>query len=192
MNRTRRDLDAALRTLLEQKPLNQLRIRELTERCKLRRQSFYYHFKDVYDLFAWSMEQERGLLQERLANCLTWRQALMALLERIEEERAFYQAALDYGGQAELEKMIPLEEAMKAVQIYYRDRCGAPPDQLAEEQERRCGRMVLLSLLESWIWGRTALPPEELADTLERTVERSAAGTVWRILQERGEWNWMP
>ena len=70
-NRTRRELSAALRELLRQRPLDQLRVRELTERCGLRRQSFYYHFKDVYDLFAWSVRQERALLLVRLAECLT-------------------------------------------------------------------------------------------------------------------------
>ena len=82
-NRTRRELSAALRELLRQRPLDQLRVRELTERCGLRRQSFYYHFKDVYDLFAWSVRQERALLLVRLAECLTWREALLDLLERV-------------------------------------------------------------------------------------------------------------
>ena len=65
-NRTRRELEAALRGLLGQKPLGQLRVRELTERCGLRRQSFYYHFTDIYDLFAWCLSRERALLLDRL------------------------------------------------------------------------------------------------------------------------------
>ncbi len=73
-NRTRQELSAALRALLRQKPLDQLRVRELTEMYGLRRQSFYYHFKDVYDLFAWTVRQERVLLTNRLADCITWRQ----------------------------------------------------------------------------------------------------------------------
>ena len=67
-NRTRQGLAAALRALLRQRPLDQLRVRELTERCGLRRQSFYYHFKDVYDLFTWSAQQERTLLLGHLAD----------------------------------------------------------------------------------------------------------------------------
>lgn len=188
-NRTRQELGAALRALLRQRPLDQLRVRELTELCGLRRQSFYYHFKDVYDLFTWAVRQERALLQSRLEECLTWRQALLALLERSGEERAFYRAVLDQGGQAGLEEMIPLEEVLEAVQTYYRGRCGAPPDQMEEERERRSGRTLLLSLLESWVRGGTVMPPEELADALERAAERSAAGAVWQTLWERGEWD---
>lgn len=190
--RTRRELNGALRALLRQRPLDQLRVRELTEQCGLRRQSFYYHFKDVYDLFAWSVRQERTLLLGRLAGCLTWRQALLELLDRAGEERAFYRAVLDWGGQAGLGEMIPLEETLEAVQAYYRDRCGVPPDRAAEERDLRCGRSLLLSLLESWIRGGTALQAEELADALERTAEQSAAGAMWRTLWERGEWTGSP
>lgn len=191
-NRTRRELSGALRELLREEPLDQIRVRKLTERCGLRRQSFYYHFQDIYDLFDWCVQQERTLLLARLADCLVWRQALLELLDRASEEQAFYQAVLDRSGQAGLGEMIPLDEVLEAVQVYYRDRCGTAPDRLAEERERRCGRALLLSLLEGWIRGGTTLPPEELADALERAAERGTAGAVWQTLRERGEWDWTP
>ena len=95
-NRTRRELAEALKTLLKRKPLEQMRVRELTELCGLRRQSFYYHFKDVYDLFDWAIRQEQAYLRGAREDCLTWRQAMGAVLERAAEERAFYQAVLRY------------------------------------------------------------------------------------------------
>ena len=188
-NRTRRELDAALRELLKEKPLDQLRVRELTELCGLRRQSFYYHFKDVFELFAWCVRRERELLLERQQECLTWQQALLDLMDRIAGNRAFYSAVLERDGRAGLEALVPLDEALRAAQTYYRDRSGAAPDPEAEERERRCGAAMLLSLLESWIRGDLTLPPEEVAGVLEQTVERMAEGTAWQTLRERGEWN---
>ena len=190
-NRTRRELDAALRELLKQRPLDQLRVRELTELCGLRRQSFYYHFRDVYDLFAWSVRRERALLLERQEECLTWQQALLDLLDRIAGERAFYQAVLDQGGQKALGELIHLERTLETAQSYYRDRSGASPHPEAEAWERRCGEAILLSLLESWARDRLALTPGELVLSLERTVERNTAGTVWQTLRERGDWDWI-
>lgn len=191
-NRTRQDLDAALRALLREKPLDQIRVRELTERCGLRRQSFYYHFKDVYDLFAWSGQRERALLLDGAAECLTWQQALLELLGRMAEERAFYRAVLDRSGQEGLGELIPLERVLEAVQSYYRDRCGVPADAGAEALGRRCARVMLLSMLSGWVRNELALPPEEIAASLERAVERNTAGAVWQTLRERGTWNWMP
>lgn len=190
-NRTRQGLDAALRELLRQKPLDQLRVRELTEFCGLRRQSFYYHFKDVYDLFAWSVQRERERLLGRQKECMTWQQALRDLLDRAAEERAFYQTVLDQGGQRGLAGMIPLEETLETVWSYYRDRGGRRPGPTAE-LERRSGQAMLLSLVESWVRGELTLAPEEIVASLEWMVERSTAGTVWQTLRERGEWNWTP
>jgi len=191
-NRTRRSLDAALRDLLKQKSLDRIRVRELMELCGLRRQSFYYHFKDVYELFDWSAGRERELLLSRLGECLTWQQALLALLDRAAEERAFYRAVLEQGGQAGLSRMIPLESVLETVRKYYRERDGGSVDPETETQERRREQAMLLSLLESWIRGSLPLPPEELVAGLERTVERSTAGALWQTLRERGEWNWTP
>ena len=78
------------------------------------------------------------------------------------------------------------------MQSYSRGRCGSPPDRAEEERERRCGRALLLSLLESRVRGGMAMPLKELADTLERAAERSTAGAVWQTLRERGEWNRTP
>lgn len=191
-NRTKRELDAALRELLKQKPLDQIRVRELTELCGLRRQSFYYHFNDVYELFRWSARRERDLLRRRQEECLTWRQALLDLLDRAAAERAFYRAVLDWEGQPGLEAAIPLEGVLEAVQAYYRDRQGKRPAPEEEELERRRGQAMLLSLLEAWVRGGLALPPEEIAFSLERIVEQSAAGATWQTLWERGEWSWTP
>ena len=60
-NRTKNDLDRALRQLLEDRPLDQIRVRELTALCGIRRQSFYYHFPDVYALFDWSLRQAAAI-----------------------------------------------------------------------------------------------------------------------------------
>lgn len=188
-NRTRQELDAALRDLLKRRPLDQIRVRELMELCGLRRQSFYYHFKDVFELFAWSVRQERERLLERQGECLTWRQALMDLMDRVDGNRAFYLAVLNQDGQAGLEGLIPLEETVRAAQRYYRDRSGVPPDPEGEERSCRCIVAVLLSLLESWIRGGLAQPPEELAAVLEKTAERMAEGEAWRTLWERGDWD---
>lgn len=49
-DRTKHGLENALREMLKRKPLDQIRVRELTDLCAIRRQSFYYHFSDVYEI----------------------------------------------------------------------------------------------------------------------------------------------
>ena len=40
---TKQELSAALKTLMSQKPLEKISIREITDLCGLRRETFYYH-----------------------------------------------------------------------------------------------------------------------------------------------------
>lgn len=39
-----------LKELMKRKPLDKISIRELTDGCGVNRQTFYYHFADIYDL----------------------------------------------------------------------------------------------------------------------------------------------
>ena len=47
---TKRALVASLKDLLAEKPLDKITVTDLTEHCGVNRMTFYYHFKDIYDL----------------------------------------------------------------------------------------------------------------------------------------------
>ena len=62
---TKRALEASLKNLLLQKPLSKITISDITEDCGINRMTFYYHFKDIYDLVEWScLEDARRALEE--------------------------------------------------------------------------------------------------------------------------------
>ena len=54
MNHTKQIIEDSLKKLMLQKPLDKITIRDLTEDCGISRMTFYYHFKDIYDLVEWS------------------------------------------------------------------------------------------------------------------------------------------
>lgn len=185
-NRTRRDLEDALRTLLERKPLAQIRVRELTEQCGLRRQSFYYHFKDVYELFDWSLQRERETLRRRREDCLTWEQAFRDLMGRISEKRAYYCAVLDNRGRAGLRTVVDLPDLLERAFSYYWRRCGLAPDPAEERVQLQCGETVLLSMLEDWMRGELELEPEAMLSMLSKAADQIIAGATLRTLREQG------
>lgn len=187
-HRTKQALDAALRDCLRQKPLEQIRVRELTDRCGIRRQSFYYHFPDVYALFAWTMERERQTLRRRQNGFFTWRQVLRDLLDRLNREAVYYQAVLDAKGREGLEQVLgpAVEDLLAKLLTYYHCRCTPPPQSgtapdtaslplLAEGYAK-----LLLPLLEHQIGGNTGQSPEALLDLLEDIVHKSTLGAAWQ------------
>ena len=181
-DRTKRALDAALRQLLEEKSLDQIRVRELTALCSIRRQSFYYHFPDVYALFAWSLARETEGLLAWQAQCLTWQQALRTLLVRLAQNRPYYRALLEHRGRAGLREVLALGGLLERTRDYYRRRSGGPRPGPAELD---CWETLLLTLLESWVRDELAQPPETLLALLEDVVRQGAVGAAWQNLGSR-------
>lgn len=183
-NRTKNDLDRALRQLLEQKPLAEIRVRELTALCGIRRQSFYYHFPDACALFDWSLRREKQRLLARQESCLTWQQALTDLLQHIARHRRYYQALLESRGRSGLRNLLAdvLGGLLTQTLAYYRRRCGTAEDPAADQAQLACWETVLLALLEGWIQGDLPQPPEALISQLETLVQQGAVGAAWQNL----------
>ncbi|HCY78991.1 MAG TPA: dihydroxyacetone kinase transcriptional activator DhaS, partial [Clostridiales bacterium] len=50
---TKEALGNALKKMLSVKPIDKITVKDLVEECGVNRQTFYYHFDDVYDLLEW-------------------------------------------------------------------------------------------------------------------------------------------
>jgi AcrR family transcriptional regulator len=50
---TKRMMANALRACMQESSIDRISIKAITDACGLNRQTFYYHFKDIYDLVKW-------------------------------------------------------------------------------------------------------------------------------------------
>lgn len=67
---TKRALSMALGDLLEERPMDKITIKNITDRCGLTRNTFYYHFEDIYDLLRWEFERQSASIAEEIEeNC---------------------------------------------------------------------------------------------------------------------------
>ena len=71
---TKLALANALKAQLQKKFLDDITVKELVEACEINRQTFYYHFQDIYDLLHWLLEHETG---EALGGAEDWQAALL-------------------------------------------------------------------------------------------------------------------
>ena len=55
---TKRAFASSLKKMLAKRPLEKIRVIDITEDCGVNRQTFYYHFKDIYDLLEWVYTNE--------------------------------------------------------------------------------------------------------------------------------------
>lgn len=86
---TKRALEQSLKNLLAKKPLTKITVNEIAEDCGINRMTFYYHFKDIYDLVEWScLEDARRALEEKKTYD-TWQQGLLQIFEEVRKNRPF-------------------------------------------------------------------------------------------------------
>ena len=55
---TKKALATSLKDLLETMPFEKVTIADICEGCGMNRKSFYYHFRDKYDLVNWIFDTE--------------------------------------------------------------------------------------------------------------------------------------
>lgn len=88
-NTTKPALEASLKKLLLSKPIDKITINDLTSDCGISRMSFYYHFKDIYDLVEWvCVEDGKRALQDKKTYD-TWQEGLLQIFEAVMENKPF-------------------------------------------------------------------------------------------------------
>lgn len=60
--KTKITLAGSLRNLMKTRPFDKIKIREIVEDCGLNRQTFYYHFQDIYELVEWMYQHDGELI----------------------------------------------------------------------------------------------------------------------------------
>jgi len=55
---TKEMLSAALKKQMKKKSLSKISVSELIKECDINRNTFYYHFTDIYDLLKWTLDKE--------------------------------------------------------------------------------------------------------------------------------------
>ena len=88
-NITKHALEESLKRLLLKKPLTKITINDLTTDCGISRMTFYYHFKDIYDLVEWACLEESTRALQGKKTYSTWEEGLLQIFEAVYENKAF-------------------------------------------------------------------------------------------------------
>lgn len=100
---TQKAMAESLKRLLSQKTLDKITVKEITDDCGVKRQTFYYHFKDIYDLLEWTFLQEGEQFIDRDRICENWQDVYLEVFRYIEKNRNFTINAYNSVGREHLE-----------------------------------------------------------------------------------------
>ena len=86
---TKQALEHALKNLLLKKPFHKITINDITEECGVSRMTFYYHFKDIYDLVEWSCIEDAARALEGKKSYDTWQEGFLNIFHAVLENKPF-------------------------------------------------------------------------------------------------------
>lgn len=84
---TKRALAASLKSLLSKKPLDKITVIDIAEDCGVNRQTFYYHFQDIYDLIDWTFVSEADKVIGGKKTYETWQQGFLQVFQAALENK---------------------------------------------------------------------------------------------------------
>ena len=115
---TKRALEESLKHMLLKKPLDKISISDITNDCGISRMTFYYHFRDIYDLVEWSCEEDAARALAGNKTYETWQQGFLQIFEAVRNNKPFIMNVYRSVSRSQLErylyKVMSVDEEDKA------------------------------------------------------------------------------
>lgn len=185
-DQTKHALAAALKELMAHKPLEKITIHEITERCGMRRQNFYYHFEDIYDLLHWMFEEEAMVLLRQHEGALLWQEGCLQLFQYLWENRAVCLCALKSLGHEHLKRFFEAEiytiihNTIEQIGQSIGIKDGAQA-QVDIDLLTHFFVTALAGMMESWLLGELDQTPEELVAFVDTLLQDYIRGVLGRV-----------
>ncbi len=116
---TKRMIAAALKKLMGQKSFEKISVTDICDDCSLNRKSFYYHFKDKYDLVNWIFQDEFLNRIDPDSYEVGW-DMIEDVCDLFYNNRDFYLAALEIQGQNSFHDYV-FESMHPLAHVFFKD-----------------------------------------------------------------------
>lgn len=168
---TKMALANSLKTLMQEKSFCKISINDICIGCNMNRKSFYYHFKDKYDLLNWIFDTEFQDFAIRASSLETW-ELMRCLCYYLYENRKFYRKALTIEGQnsfhAHLCDILYEKFYIELKAILNEDTYGMSLDKI---QVQFIADGVMCAL-ERWLLSHNNMTADDFIETLRSLVTR--------------------
>ena len=162
--KTKYRLARAMKECMQTTPVENITVKQITEKCELTRQTFYRNFLDKYALINWYFDKLLLKSFEHMGEGTTVYDGLVKKFEYLKEEHLFFAAAFRSDDQNSLK-----EHDFELILEFYSNlifqKTGRRPD--AETSfllEMYCRGSIYMTV--KWVTGGVTCTPEELASII--------------------------
>ena len=177
---TKRALEESLKRMLLKKPLNKITIADITEDCGINRMTFYYHFKDIYDLIEWSCVEDAAKALGGKKTYDTWQQGFLQIFQAVLDNKPFIQNVYQSVSREQVENY--LYTLTRSLLIGVVEELSAGMDVRETEKEFIADfyKFAFVGLMLDWIKDEMKKDPQQIIDRLSTLIE----GDITRALNK--------
>ena len=162
--KTKYRLARAMKECMQTTPVENITVKQITEKCELTRQTFYRNFLDKYDLINWYFDKLLVKSFEHMGEGKTVYDALVKKFTYIQEEQTFFAAAFRYDEQNSL-RQHDFELILQFYENLIREKTGkVPGENVHYLLEMYCQSSIYMTV--KWVTGGVTCTPEELASII--------------------------
>ncbi len=167
---TKRALEQSLKNLLQQKPLSKITISDITEDCGISRMTFYYHFKDIYDLVEWACAEDAARALQNKKTYDTWQQGFVQIFHAVRENKVFVMNVYRCVNREQVEKyLVPLTDQL--IMGVITERAAGMTVREADQQFiAQVYSYAFVGIMLDWIRDDMRADPEELVNRLAMVI----------------------
>ena len=178
---TKRALEQSLKNLLLKKPLTKITVADIADDCGINRMTFYYHFRDIYDLVEWScLEDARRALDEK-KTYETWQQGLLQIFEAVQDNKPFILNVYRCVHREQVEKYLqPLVDRL-LLDVLEEEAKGMTVRDEDKQFIAQIYAYIFIGLMLDWIKDDMREDPRPIVDRLAKLVRGSMAAALARF-----------
>lgn len=159
--KTKYRLAYAMKECMKTTPVENITVKQITEKCGLTRQTFYRNFLDKYDLINWYFDKLLVKSFEHMGRGRTVYDALVKKFTYIREEQIFFATAFRYDEQNSL-RQHDFELILQFYENLIYEKTGrAPQENMHYMLEMYCQSSIYMTV--KWVTDELICTPEELA-----------------------------
>ena len=178
---TKRALEQSLKNLLLKKPLTKITVGDITDDCGINRMTFYYHFKDIYDLVEWScLEYAKRALDEKKTYD-TWQQGLLQIFKAVQENKPFILNVYRCVHREQVEKYLqPLVDQL-LLNVINEEAAGITVRDEDKQFIAQVYSYMFIGLMLDWIKDDMREDPQQIVEKLSKLIKGSVSVALSRF-----------
>ena len=183
---TKNALAASLKRLLSKKELSKITITNITEECGVNRQTFYYHFKDIYDLLEWIFTNE---VIEEIDNEKEedWQQKFIYIFEYVIKNKEFIKNIYNSGSKEYFLKFVYKQTNLLIINFIEKEYKNK---KVKEENKKFIANFYkygFVGIMFEWIQAGMKEDIEELVNKMSLTLHNTVTTSLHNFQQDNAK-----